>query len=186
MFAKSIQHNATNDDVAIPAAGVVDAVKLYGSGDTAVRALDGVSVQFPAGRFTAIMGPSGSGKSTLLHCIAGLDPLNSGWAFVGGTELGLLTDRQLTELRRERIGFIFQSFNLLPMLTAAENITLPLSLAGKKPDADWMDTIVDRLALGEHRGGSRLAKPRLPSHVPKDAPPHRSACKSWRKVRWSA
>src|SRR5205807_2350472 len=117
-----------------PAARVVDAVKVYGSGDTEVRALDGVSVGFPAGRFTAIMGPSGSGKSTLMHCAAGLDILTSGSAFIGDRELGALGDRQLTLLRRERVGFVFQSFNLVPTLTVVENITLPLDLAGVRPD----------------------------------------------------
>lgn len=107
------------------AARVVDAVKVYGRGDTEVRALDGVSTTFPAGRFTAIMGPSGSGKSTLMHCAAGLDTLTSGSVHIGGTELGALDDRGLTLLRRERIGFVFQAFNLVPTLTAAENITLP-------------------------------------------------------------
>lgn len=116
-----------------PAARVVDAVKLYGAGDTRVRALDGVSVDFPSGRFTAIMGPSGSGKSTLMHCAAGLDTLTSGSAFIGDTDISTLDDRRLTLLRRSRIGFVFQSFNLLPTLTVAENITLPLDLAGSGP-----------------------------------------------------
>ncbi len=111
----------------------VDAVKVYGKGDTAVRALDGVSLALPAAHFTAIMGPSGSGKSTLMHCLAGLDRLTSGRAFVGEVELGRLPDRELTRLRRDHVGFVFQAFNLLPMLTAGENITLPLDLAGRKP-----------------------------------------------------
>jgi putative ABC transport system ATP-binding protein len=125
----------------------VDAVKVYGSGDTAVRALDGVTVAFEAGRFTAIMGPSGSGKSTLMHCAAGLDALTSGAAYIGGTELGALGDRQLTLLRRERIGFVFQSFNLVPTLDVAENITLPLDLAGARPDAGWVDALIDVVGL---------------------------------------
>ncbi|NUS10129.1 MAG: ABC transporter ATP-binding protein [Streptomyces sp.] len=131
------------------AAHVVDAVKVHGSGGTAVRALDGVTVGFPAGRFTAIMGPSGSGKSTLMHCAAGLDALSSGSAYIGGTELGPLGDRQLTLLRRERIGFVFQSFNLVPTLDVAENITLPLDLAGTRPDAGWIDALVDVVGLGD-------------------------------------
>lgn len=113
------------------AARVVDAVKVYGGGDTAVRALDGVSVDFPAGRFTAIMGPSGSGKSTLMHCAAGLDTLTSGSARIGETDLSTLDDRRLTLLRRDRVGFVFQAFNLVPTLTVAENITLPST----SPDA---------------------------------------------------
>jgi putative ABC transport system ATP-binding protein len=129
------------------AAGVADAVKVYGSGDTAVRALDGVSVGFPAGRFTAIMGPSGSGKSTLMHCAAGLDTLTSGAAFIGDTPLSTLDDRRLTLLRRDRIGFVFQAFNLIPTLTVAENITLPLDLAGTKGSREWIDALVDVVGL---------------------------------------
>ncbi len=138
------------------AARVSDASKVYGAGDARVRALDAVTVGFPAGRFTAIMGPSGSGKSTLMHCAAGLDTLSSGTAHIGGTELGSLTDRQLTVLRRERVGFVFQSFNLVPTLTVAENITLPLDLAGRRPDAAWVDALVDVVGLGDrlrHRPG---------------------------------
>ncbi|WP_371657813.1 ABC transporter ATP-binding protein [Streptomyces sp. NBC_00280] len=129
------------------AAHVVDAVKVYGDGDTAVRALDGVSVGFPGGRFTAIMGPSGSGKSTLMHCAAGLDTLTSGAAFIGDTELGTLDDRRLTLLRRDRIGFVFQAFNLVPTLTVAENITLPIDLAGGDGDPEWIDSLVDVVGL---------------------------------------
>ncbi|MDX3755158.1 ABC transporter ATP-binding protein [Streptomyces sp. AK02-04a] len=129
------------------AAGVTDAVKVYGSGDTAVRALDGVSVGFPAGRFTAIMGPSGSGKSTLMHCAAGLDTLTSGAAFIGDTPLSTLDDRRLTLLRRDRIGFVFQAFNLIPTLTVAENITLPLDLAGTKGSREWIAALVDVVGL---------------------------------------
>jgi putative ABC transport system ATP-binding protein len=138
------------------AARVVDAVKIYGSGETEVRALDGVSLGFTAGRFTAIMGPSGSGKSTLMHCAAGLDTLTSGAAHIGGTELGSLSDKQLTLLRRERVGFVFQSFNLLPTLTVAENITLPRDLAGSRADAEWTDALIDVVGLRDrlhHRPG---------------------------------
>jgi len=129
------------------AASVADAVKVYGSGDTAVRALDGVSIAFPAGRFTAIMGPSGSGKSTLMHCAAGLDTLTSGAAFIGDTELSTLDDRRLTLLRRDRIGFVFQAYNLVPTLTVAENIMLPMDLAGGKWDGQWIDALVDVVGL---------------------------------------
>ncbi|HEY8372188.1 MAG TPA: ABC transporter ATP-binding protein [Pseudonocardiaceae bacterium] len=117
-------------------------VKTYGSSETAVRALDGVSVDFTAGQFTAIMGPSGSGKSTLMHCLAGLDTLDSGEVHIGQTRLTGLSDRELTRLRRDRIGFIFQSFNLLPTLTAEQNILLGLELAGRKPDRRWYDTVI--------------------------------------------
>ncbi|MEU0035042.1 MULTISPECIES: ABC transporter ATP-binding protein [unclassified Streptomyces] len=142
-----------------PAAGVTDAVKVYGSGDTAVRALDGVSVGFPAGRFTAIMGPSGSGKSTLMHCAAGLDTLSSGTAFIGDTELGTLDDRRLTLLRRDHVGFVFQAFNLVPTLTVAENITLPLDLAGAKGSPEWIDALVDVVGLRDrlHHRPSELS-----------------------------
>ncbi|MFI6894710.1 ABC transporter ATP-binding protein [Streptomyces sp. NPDC050256] len=141
------------------AARVVDAVKVYGTGDTEVRALDGVSVGFPAGRFTAIMGPSGSGKSTLMHCAAGLDTLTSGTAFIGDTELGALDDRRLTLLRRRRIGFVFQAFNLLPTLTVAENITLPMDLAGERPDRARLDAIIDTVGLRDrlHHRPSELS-----------------------------
>ncbi|MFD0000937.1 ABC transporter ATP-binding protein [Streptomyces sp. NPDC127178] len=129
------------------AARVVDAVKVYGTGDTSVRALDGVSVDFPVGRFTAIMGPSGSGKSTLMHCAAGLDTLTSGTAHIGDTELSSLDDRRLTLLRRDRVGFVFQAYNLVPTLTVAENITLPLDLAGGKGDPEWIDALIDVVGL---------------------------------------
>jgi len=123
------------------------AVKVYGTGDTAVTALDDVSIELPAGRFTAIMGPSGSGKSTLLHCLAGLDTLTAGQVFVGDTELGGLSDRQLTLLRRDRIGFVFQAFNLVPTLSALDNITLPMKLAGTAPDPDWLAAVIERVGL---------------------------------------
>jgi putative ABC transport system ATP-binding protein len=131
------------------AARVVDATKVYGTGDAAVRALDGVTVEFPAGRFTAIMGPSGSGKSTLMHCVAGLDTLTSGQAFVGDVELGACSNRELTLLRRDRIGFVFQAFNLLPTLTVAENIELPLALGGRGGDRDWIDGVIGAVGLGD-------------------------------------
>ena len=131
------------------AARMADGAKVYGAGDTEVRALDGVSVGFETGQLTAIMGPSGSGKSTLMHCVAGLDDLTSGKVFIGDTELGRLTDRDLTLLRRDKVGFVFQSFNLIPTLTAAENLTLPLDLAGRKPDRDWMDNLVTSLGIGD-------------------------------------
>jgi len=129
------------------AAQAVEAVKVYGRGDTTVRALDGVSVSFGTGQFTAIMGPSGSGKSTLMHCIAGLDRLTSGRVLIGDTDLSQLDDKGLTLLRRDRIGFIFQTFNLVPTLTAIENITLPLDLAGRKPDQAWLQTVIDTLGI---------------------------------------
>jgi putative ABC transport system ATP-binding protein len=129
------------------AAHAVDVVKVFGEGPTAVRALDGVSVDFPSGRFSAIMGPSGSGKSTFMHCLAGLDKVTSGQVFIGGTELNSLSDKQLTLLRRERVGFVFQAFNLLPTLTAAENIELPMALAGTKADRSWVDRVIDAVGL---------------------------------------
>ena len=130
------------------AAHSVDAVKIYGRGDTAVRALDNVNVSFDKGRFTAIMGPSGSGKSTLLHCVAGLDRLTSGQVYIGDAELGALTDRQLTLLRRQKVGFIFQSYNLVPTLSALDNIVLPLTIAGHKPDGPALDEVVRITGLG--------------------------------------
>jgi putative ABC transport system ATP-binding protein len=123
------------------------ATKVYGSGETAVRAIDDVTVEFAAGRFTAIMGPSGSGKSTLMHCAAGLDSLTSGEVFVGDVALGSLSDKELTLLRRDRIGFVFQSYNLIPTLTALENITLPSALAGRRPNRDWVDGVIETVGL---------------------------------------
>jgi len=130
-----------------PAARAVDLVKVYGRGNAMVRALDGVSVDFERGRFTAIMGPSGSGKSTLMHCLAGLDAVTSGQVFVGERAIGGLDDAGLTRLRRDRIGFVFQSFNLVPVLTAGENITLPADLAGRNVDPRWFDFLIDQLDL---------------------------------------
>jgi len=131
------------------AAHTVDAVKIYGKDQTEVRALDGITVDFAQGRFSAIMGPSGSGKSTLLHCIAGLDTLTSGKVFIGDEDLSTLDDRQLTFLRRDRIGFVFQAFNLVPILTAEENITLPLLLAGRSGDRAWIDKIIATVGLAD-------------------------------------
>jgi putative ABC transport system ATP-binding protein len=139
----------SSDPSGSTAAQAVDAVKVYGRGETSVRALDGVSVAFATGRFTAIMGPSGSGKSTLMHCLAGLDTLTSGRVVIGDTDLGTLDDKALTMLRRDRVGFVFQQFNLVPTLTALENLTLPMDLAGRKPDKAWLDTVVSTLGLGD-------------------------------------
>jgi putative ABC transport system ATP-binding protein len=131
------------------AARVVDLTKVYGSGAAEVRALDGVTLDINAGEFTAVMGPSGSGKSTLMHCCAALDGPTSGQVFIGDTEIGGLADKQLTHLRRERIGFVFQSFNLVPTLTAEENILLPLSIAGRRPDPEWYETVIRTVNLGD-------------------------------------
>jgi putative ABC transport system ATP-binding protein len=134
------------------AARAVDAVKVYGRGDSAVRALDGVTVDIPSARFTAVMGPSGSGKSTLMHCLAGLDTLTSGTVSLGDLDVGSLSDAGLTRMRRERVGFVFQAFNLVPTLSAAENIELPTRLAGRKPDRNWVDQIVRTVGLTGHLG----------------------------------
>jgi len=129
------------------AARVVGATKIYGQGQTAVHALDGVDVEFERAKYTAIMGPSGSGKSTLLHCIAGLDRLTSGEAWIGDIALAELSEKQLTKVRRDHIGFVFQTFNLIPTLTAAENITLPMALAHRDPDQEWVDRVIDIVHL---------------------------------------
>ena len=145
----------TQQEVSV-AARAVGAVKVYGEGDAAVRALDSVSVEFPTGRFSAIMGPSGSGKSTLLHCMAGLDRLTDGKVFIGDVDLGSLDEKHLTMLRRDRVGFIFQAYNLVPTLTASENVTLPMDIAGRKPDRNWLDTVIDTVGLRDrlsHRPG---------------------------------
>jgi len=141
------------------AARVEHAVKTYGRGTTEVRALDDVTVGIRAGVFTAVMGPSGSGKSTLMHCLAGLDTLTSGSVHIGDVDLAKLSDRRLTKLRGERVGFVFQAFNLLPTLTAAENITLPMDLAGRKPDRDWLRSVIDTVGLGDrlHHRPSELS-----------------------------
>ena len=130
------------------AASVVDGTKVYGKGATEVRALDGVTLDFAGSQFSAIMGPSGSGKSTLVHCVAGLDTLTAGEVRVGGVDLTRLDDKRLTLLRRDRIGFVFQAYNLVPTLTALENITLPATLAGRKPDKGWLDSVVQTVGLG--------------------------------------
>jgi putative ABC transport system ATP-binding protein len=131
----------------VAAARAVDAVKVYGHGDAAVRALDGITLDFAAGRFTAIMGPSGSGKSTLLHCMAGLDRLTQGKVYIGDVDLTTLDEKRLTTLRRDKVGFVFQAYNLVPTLTASENITLPIDIAGRKPDGPWYDTVIDTVGL---------------------------------------
>jgi putative ABC transport system ATP-binding protein len=146
-----------NDQTAIPAARVVDLRKVYGTGGAEVHALAGVTLDFIAREFTAVMGPSGSGKSTLMHCCAALDEATSGQVYVGEVDLSTLGDKGLTRLRRDEIGFVFQSFNLVPTLTAAENILLPLSIAGRKPDKEWYDTVIDTVDLRD-----RLA------HFPKE------------------
>ena len=139
---------ATGETPAV-VAQAVDAVKVYGKGDAAVTALDGISVAFRRQQFTAIMGPSGSGKSTLLHCLAGLDTLTSGRILIGSVELGTLNEKQLTLLRRRRVGFIFQSYNLVPTLSAADNIALPLAIAGRKPDPAVLDDVIATMRLGD-------------------------------------
>ena len=141
------------------AARAVDAVKTYGSGDTVVQALDGVTLDIHAGRFTAVMGPSGSGKSTLMHCMAGLDDLTSGRVLIGEVDLTELKEKELTVLRRDHVGFVFQAFNLVPTLTAEENIVLPLSLGGRSPDKEWMDQVIQTVGLGDrlHHRPSELS-----------------------------
>jgi putative ABC transport system ATP-binding protein len=146
LLAPSQSPSPTDPDRPV-AARAVDASKIYGKGEAEVRALDHVTVDFATGRFTAIMGPSGSGKSTLMHALAGLDELTSGSVFVGDTDLGTLNDRKLTQLRRDRVGFVFQAYNLIPTLTAIENITLPMKLAGRRPEAAWLDNVVETVGL---------------------------------------
>jgi putative ABC transport system ATP-binding protein len=142
---------ALTDTTAPPtiAARAVEATKIYGQGDTEVRALDGVDVELAQGQFTAIMGPSGSGKSTLMHCMAGLDTLTSGQVFIGDIDLSSLKEKELTALRRDKIGFVFQAFNLVPTLSAIENITLPMDLAGRKPDKARLDQVVATVRLAD-------------------------------------
>ena len=144
--------NTAGDAARGVAARAQDLVKTYGKGEAEVRALDGVTVDLMAGEFTAVMGPSGSGKSTLMHCLAALDTPTSGEAIVDGTSLTRLKDKALTNLRRDRIGFVFQAFNLVPTLTARENILLPLDLAGKKADQEWFDQVIDAVGLRPRLG----------------------------------
>ncbi|HTN79070.1 MAG TPA: ABC transporter ATP-binding protein [Acidimicrobiales bacterium] len=145
--ATVLEPPSTAPSTVAAAARAVEATKVYGHGEAQVRALDEVTVDFAPGRFTAIMGPSGSGKSTLMHTLAGLDTLTSGHVFIGAVDLSTLDDKRLTQLRRDHVGFIFQAFNLVPTLTAAENITLPMSLAGRKPDRAWVDEVVRTVGL---------------------------------------
>lgn len=156
------------------AAGAENLTKVYGAGDTAVHALRGVTIEFATGEFTAIMGPSGSGKSTLMHCLAGLDDASGGRAYIGDDNLTGLSDKEMTRLRRDRIGFVFQSFNLVPTLTAAENITLPLDIAGRDVDQQWFDAVVNRLGIAT---GSGICPPNCRG----------ASSSAWRApVRWSA
>jgi putative ABC transport system ATP-binding protein len=148
MILEAVPADLVAETARANAARAVDATKVYGKGEAEVRALDGVSVEFGTGQFTAIMGPSGSGKSTLMHALAGLDDLTSGSVWIGDTDLSKLNDKKLTTLRRDRVGFVFQAFNLVPTLDVAENITLPMSLAGRKPDREWVDNVVDIVGLG--------------------------------------
>jgi len=134
------------------AAHALDLSKIYGTGDTRVIALDAVDVEIETGRYTAIMGPSGSGKSTLMHCLAGLDSVSGGQVWIGDVELSALSDKNLTKLRRDAVGFVFQAFNLVPTLSALENITLPLDIAGRKPDQEWLDTVIDTIGLRDRLG----------------------------------
>ncbi|WP_432249247.1 ABC transporter ATP-binding protein [Streptomyces sanyensis] len=147
MTTAPIAHRAT-----AVAARATDLSKVYGQGETRVVALDRVGIDFRRAEFTAIMGPSGSGKSTLMHCVAGLDSFSSGSVRIGETELGSLKDKQLTQLRRDKIGFIFQAFNLLPTLTALENITLPMDIAGRRPDKEWVDRVIEMIGLRDRLG----------------------------------
>ncbi|SOR83393.1 putative ABC transporter ATP-binding protein/MT1014 [Streptomyces chartreusis NRRL 3882] len=147
--AEHVPGLASADGIAARARGLT---KAYGSGETTVLALDAVDVDIVSGRFTAVMGPSGSGKSTLMHCLAGLDTVSGGQVWLGDTEITGLKERELTRLRRDRIGFMFQSFNLIPTLNALENITLPMDIAGKKPDEKWLDQVIDTLGLRDRLG----------------------------------
>jgi len=140
---------ATSTRHSTAAARAINLRKVYGSGDTQVAALDGVTVEFRPGQFTAIMGPSGSGKSTLMHCLAALDDATSGEVYIGEADLTKLGDKDLTKIRRDRIGFVFQAFNLVPTLTAIENITLPMDIAGRKPNQEWLDTVISTVGLAD-------------------------------------
>jgi putative ABC transport system ATP-binding protein len=140
----------TGEEAVAVAARAEEISKVYGQGDAEVRALDRVSIAFPSGRFSAVMGPSGSGKSTLLHCMAGLDRVTSGRLWIGEDELTGMSDRELTRLRRDRVGFVFQAFNLVPTLTGAENVSLPVAIAGRRTDGPWFDRVVEAVGIG-HR-----------------------------------
>ncbi|MEZ5296991.1 MAG: ATP-binding cassette domain-containing protein [Ilumatobacteraceae bacterium] len=163
------------------AVGVIDARKTYGVGDATVNALDGVDVRFEPGKFTAIMGPSGSGKSTLLHCLAGLDSLSSGAAFIGETYLADLSDKELTELRRSQVGFVFQSFNLIPTLTARENIVPPLALGGQEGDAVWIDRVIDTVGLRDRLSHRRASCPAVSNSASRSRKPWRPGRRSSRR-----
>jgi len=152
MMPAPIQPPAGRQPAAMPAARACSVTKIYGNGPAAVTALDAVSLDIPAGSFTGVMGPSGSGKSTLMHCMAGLDAMTSGQIWIGDTELSGLRERQLTRLRRDRVGFVFQAYNLLPVLSAAENITLPLDIAGRAADRQWLATVTGTVGLQERLG----------------------------------
>ena len=155
-----------------------DLTRRYGTGDAAVDALGGISIDLARGRFTAIMGPSGSGKSTLMHVLAGLDEPTSGTVWIDGVEITALKERKLTQLRRDKIGFIFQTFNLLPMLTAKENLVLPLTIAGRKLDDAWLDTLVDEVALGDRLEPPPVASCRAASSSASPSPARWSAVRS--------
>jgi putative ABC transport system ATP-binding protein len=148
----SVRDETTQRESTRVAARAEDLVKVYGRGETAVRALDGVTVEFPTGRYSAIMGPSGSGKSTLLHCMAGLDTATEGRVYIGDVDITKLDEKRLTALRRDKVGFVFQAFNLVPTLTARENITLPLDIAGRDPDPQWMQTVVETIGIADRLG----------------------------------
>ena len=152
MMAAGIQPPSGWQSAAVPAARAREVTRIYGRGPAAVTALDAVSLDIPAGSFIAVMGPSGSGKSTLMHCMAGLDAVTSGQIWIGDTELSGLRERQLTRLRRDRVGFVFQAYNLLPVLSAAENITLPLDIAGRAADRQWLATVTGTVGLQERLG----------------------------------
>ena len=168
----------TSTPVPAPVVTARDVVRRYGEGDTAVDALRGVSVDIAAGRLTAVMGPSGSGKSTLMHILAGLDKPTSGEVTVAGVDISGLDDTELTKLRRDHIGFIFQFFNLLPMLTAAENIVLPLKLAGGKPDPAWLDELVAQVGLTERLGAPPVGALRRPAAARRRRPRARLAARA--------
>ena len=148
-MSTSATSSTTSTRHTIAAARAINLRKVYGSGDTQVAALDGVTVEFRPGQFTAIMGPSGSGKSTLMHCLAALDDATSGEVYIGEADLTKLGDKELTKIRRDRIGFVFQAFNLVPTLTAIENITLPMDIAGRKPNQEWLDTVISTIGLAD-------------------------------------